>query len=121
MGQNENAGTEWEGPEGWGSRGKVPKGWGPKRVGFKPRRSWGPNGEGRRVGAKTSRFFSLPIFFVFFLLPFPKVFVELRWSLRVFITENVYTAHKCGVLWTICDAPAKNTSKQMRKKFFFFF
>ena len=81
----------YRGKEG---RSGGPKGGGPKgggrRVGAE---RWGP-----KVGAKISRFFfPLPTLFLFFSFQFPWFFVELRWSLRVSINENLFGTHKFGV------------------------
>ena len=55
---------------------------------------------------KISRFFvfSRPSF-CFYFFQFRRSFVELLWSLRVFIIENVFTTHIC-VLWTSCETLA---------------
>ena len=45
------------------------------------------------VGAKISRFFFLSRPSFCFVFQFLRFFVELRWSLRVFIIENVFTTH----------------------------
>ena len=45
-----------------------------------------------------------PLFVLFF--QFPKSFVELRWSLRVFHRGKISSQHTFGILWTSCEARA---------------
>ena len=81
-------------------------GWGRSRWG-----SWGTV----QVGAKMSRFFFSPnpLFFL-------RSFVELRWSLRVFITFNVFTLPTLGLSGHVrppgAGAPGAKTRKKGRRK-----
>ena len=76
------------------------------------RSGWGWSGWGPKFRAV---FFSSPTLFFF---QFPKIFVTLRWSLRDFIIENVFTTYKFGVPSTSCEAPA---ARLKRPGFRFFF
>ena len=81
----EGGGGGREGREGERREKGVPGGSGPKKSGSGP-------GEVGPGGGPHIAFFPLPTLF-FFFFQFPRSSVELRWSLHVFIIENLHNTH----------------------------